>query len=109
MPKPPIDLPIEHYKKLVFYLKAFVPDSKVLAFGSRVNGTAQELSDIDLVLINPNDPAQATGELSRLRSALQESDLPYLVDIHDWSELPEQFKHTIESKHVQLLPLAAKE
>lgn len=95
-------LPEKHRKKLIFFLRALVPSAKVLVFGSRVNGTAQELSDIDLALVNSKNPEEPVEGLDRLKSALQESDIPYLVDLYDWSELPAHFKERILENCVEL-------
>ena len=39
-------------------LRAYVPDRRVAAFGSRVQGTAKEFSDLDLVLLS-DEPVAA--------------------------------------------------
>jgi len=69
-----------------------VPDAEVLAFGSRVNGTAHEASDLDLVIRYPENPDQPNPHLSNLREALEKSRLPILVDILDWTGIPEEFR-----------------
>lgn len=80
-------------------LKQYVPNSIVWAFGSRVKGTAHEGSDLDLVIINPADERILQENLSEMREALSESDLPFLVDVLDWAEIPEKFREEIKKHH----------
>ncbi len=78
-------------------LQQFLPNTLVWAFGSRVKFTAKPTSDLDLVaFINE---AQKMN-FSLLKDALAESDLPFRVDLHDWNEIPENFKRNIESSFV---------
>ena len=76
-------------------LAAHLPDAEVLAFGSRVRGTAHEGSDLDLVLRNPADLSLPQPDLFPLREALSESNLPILVDLLDWARIPESFRREI--------------
>lgn len=72
-------------------LAEHLPDAEVWAYGSRVNGTAHEGSDLDLVVRNPADLSRPLHDLSALREALSESDLPILVDVVDWARIPRNF------------------
>ena len=38
--------------------------------------------------------------LSALRTALQDSNVPILVQVHDWALLPEAFHNEIEREHI---------
>ena len=83
-------------------LRSHVPHATVWAYGSRVTGSAQECSDLDLVLRHPADPAQEITGWCELKEALEESRLPMLVDIHLWSRLPTSFHPEIERAYVVL-------
>ncbi len=76
---------------------------EVWAYGSRVSGGAHEGSDLDLVLRNPEKLDAPHKNLHRLRDALTESDLPILVEVLDWAQLPEPFRREIERRHVVLI------
>ena len=76
-------------------LALHLPDAEVWAYGSRVNGTAHEGSDLDLVARNPVDLNLRQSSLSDLREAFSESDLPILVDILDWALIPESFHQEV--------------
>ena len=90
-----LDLPREWLEVVQRLVDAHLPDAEVLAFGSRVNGTSHQGSDLDLVTRNPIDPTLYQPGLSGLREALSESNLPILVDILDWARLPESFQQEI--------------
>ena len=68
----------------------------VWAYGSRVNGTNHEGSDLDLVLRSPELPASTAA---RFREALPESNPPIFVDVHDWALLPASFHPRILSRY----------
>jgi uncharacterized protein len=77
-----------------------VPELTVYAFGSRVNGNARKTSDLDLVLINQN--ALEINKLIELKDAFRESDLPFKVDLVEWSNISESFKEIIKRNYVLL-------
>ncbi len=81
-------------------LARHVPKAEVWAFGSRVNGRAHQGSDLDLVLRNPQDLAQETEGRLDLYEALQQSALPMLVEVHDWTQLPAAFHEEIDRCYV---------
>ena len=92
---------------LVDLLQQHVPSAEVWAFGSRLEGTWHEGSDLDLVLRNPRDPSLPLEDWSSLVTALQESRLPILVDLHEWSRLPDSFQQKIQRHHAVLKPASA--
>lgn len=93
-------------------LSAFISDRSVVAFGSRVQGTAKEFSDLDLVVLG--DEPVAPDVLSELRYAFAESDLSISVDVLEWASLSPSFRRVIERTPVEIVqeptvstPLAA--
>ena len=74
-------------------LKRRLPGHEVRAFGSRTTGRAKRYSDLDLVVMT--DTVLPERELSELRADLEESDLPFRVDIVAWGELPEAIRTQI--------------
>ena len=76
-------------------LTVHLPDAEVWAYGSRVQGTGHDGSDLDLVVRNPSDLSQPQTDLFSLQEALSESDLPILVDVLDWARIPESFRRVI--------------
>ena len=73
---------------------------KVLIFGSRTTGKARKYSDIDLALVGPTSvPFRMRGLLAE---ALEESNLPYTVDIVDFLTASERMKQAIQQDGVEL-------
>ncbi|MBU1121403.1 MAG: nucleotidyltransferase domain-containing protein [Candidatus Omnitrophica bacterium] len=75
-------------------LEKYILNWEVRAFGSRVNGTAKEYSDLDLVIVGKEKLPKKT--LYILREEFQESDLPFRVEIMDWQTISDEFKKIIE-------------
>ena len=100
-----IDITPEQRKALEGLLQRFIPGVPVWAYGSRVKGTARANSDLDLVAFAA--PAQRPL-VSELQEALAESNIPFLVDLHVWADVPERFHEIIRQEYVVLNgPLSA--
>ena len=102
---PPLDpsclrLAPTHLHTLQALLARYAPSAVAWAYSSRVTGGAHEGSDLDLALRNSTDPAQPVEGWLELKTALQESDLPILVDVHLWAYLPDAFHRVIEQGYV---------
>ena len=98
-----LQLRAQDRKEVERILNQFVPNEEVWAYGSRVDGSGHELSDLDLVIRHPADLKQKqAGFLEELKEAFSESNLPFLVDVHDWARLPAAFWANIEAQHVVL-------
>jgi predicted nucleotidyltransferase len=96
-----LDIKTEH-KKIVSDLleKHLPPSTTIWVFGSRAKGTAKKYSDLDLA-IQTNSPL-SSNILANLKFDLEESDLPYKVDIVDWNTLSDSFKKHIEHDRILL-------
>ena len=80
-------------------LRTHVPGLEVWAFGSRVHGeNLKPFSDLDLVVISPGPPASL--KMLDLKEAFMESDLPFKVDLLDWSILDESFRKKIAQSYL---------
>lgn len=102
---PLIDIRPDHWKIVRDILRKHVPDCEVWAFGSRAKRTAKSYSDLDLAII-------ADAPLSlRVRGALaedfSESNLPFRVDVIDWTGTNEAFRRIIEKDKVVVQPVGA--
>lgn len=97
---PTLDLPPRYLALLRQLLESHLPDAEVWAYGSRVAGDGHETSDLDIVLRNPDDLKQSSENLPDFIEALQQSLIPFMVDVHDWAYLPEAFHQEIERCHV---------
>ena len=98
-----LHLPPRHRKGIVALLHKHLPGVEVWAYGSRVNGQSHNGSDLDLVLRGPQLAEIDTSRLADFIEALQDSTIPFLVEVRDWARLPESFHHEIEREHVALV------
>ena len=98
-----LDLPRRYRDQIEALLREHVPGVAVWAYGSRVNGQSHEASDLDLVLRGPDLKRISSGQLTDLTEALEQSNVPILVQIHDWARLPESFHREIEQEYVVLV------
>ncbi len=79
-----------------------VPGREVRAFGSRVAGTARPWSDLDLVVMGAEPlPDQV---LAHLRADLEDSDLPFRVDLLEARDLPEAWLPGLWERAVPVFP-----
>lgn len=94
-----LDLPLRYRRMVEALLHEYIPEAEVWAFGSRVSGENHEGSDLDLALRSPTlEPLGAA--YTDLVEAFRESNLPILVQSHDWATLPESFRSEIARRHV---------
>ena len=78
-------------------LAEYVGGCEVRAFGSRVNGSPQEYSDLDVAVVAPNKINRRSKML--LREAFEESDLPFRVDVIDYNAASDEFRAIIDAKY----------
>lgn len=94
---PPIDLRPDHMEMVREVLRSYVPGREVRAYGSRAQWSAHDSSDLDLVVMS--ESLLDNVVLGSLRGAFEESDLPFRVDVFDWSALPKSFHAEIEREY----------
>ena len=92
-----IDVPGNHLETVRKILAAHVPGREVRAFGSRVTGTANSTSDLDLAVMGKGRLDRRTKVL--LREAFEESNLPFRVDVLDYNAISVQFKTIVDTKY----------
>ncbi len=90
----------EHLIWVKTILKQQIPDLTVLAFGSRVKGTARAYSDLDLAIMTQT-PLRI-DQYSALKYAFSESNLPFQVDIVDWASISDEFKTIIQKEAIEI-------
>lgn len=96
-----IDLTPQEFAVVRDILAHHLPGVEVRAFGSRVNATAGKTSDLDLALMT--DRPLSLASIGRLRDAFSESDLPFRVDLIDWSAIGEEFREVIRESSEALV------
>ena len=97
-----LDLPDRYRRQLEALLAEHVPDAEAWAYGSRVNGRSHPASDLDLVLRGPGLERIPASQLAELEEAIEQSNIPILIQTHDWARLPTSFHKEIEQQYVVL-------
>lgn len=95
-----IDLDSESLDFIKSVLQKNFPGIQIRAFGSRINGTAEKFSDLDLVIMS--ELPQEQDKLFRVKSEFSESDLPIIIDLLDWAAISESFRDIIQRNSVIL-------
>ncbi len=72
---------------------------EIWAYGSRVNNTAHDTSDLDLVLRTQNLKPYPYDEYILLKQKITESNIPILIDLKDWNSLPNSFHNEIVKQY----------
>jgi len=91
----------KHLEAFVNLITIYLPLEEVWAYGSRINGSSHDTSDLDIVIRHPaNLDARQTKAIRDLRTALRESNIPLVVDVLDWATLPVTFKESIAQQHI---------
>ena len=101
-----VDLNPNHLATVEAILAEHVPECEVRAFGSRATWTARDYSDLDLAVVGEGPLDWQT--LSRLKEALEESDLPMRVDVLDWHATSESFRKVMAREYVVVQKAAKK-
>ena len=69
--------------------------AQIWAFGSRVNGDAHDMSDLDLVIVPNDEKTLDSLELMDFKENLQNSNIPILIQVMDWNIIPKSFHENI--------------
>jgi len=96
---PEIDITPEQREVLLALLQRHIPGVPAWAYGSRVKHRARPNSDLDLVVFTT--PAQRP-QVMELKEALDESNIPFRVDLHIWDDVPERFHEIIRNEYLML-------
>ena len=86
---------LERVREIIFQVLGD-HDVRVYLFGSSVTGRVRRSSDIDIAI----DPLRALPSvlLAELRERLEESEIPYDVDIVDLSAAPPEIRARVEQE-----------
>ncbi|WP_457743859.1 nucleotidyltransferase domain-containing protein [Sulfurimonas sp.] len=66
---------------------------QVLAYGSRVDGTAHDMSDLDLAI--KADKKIDIEKFNSLKKMFQDSNIPILIQVIDYNRVPNYFHKNI--------------
>src|SRR6218665_68314 len=93
-----LDVRADHLELVQRILQQHVPDAEVWAFGSRAQWLGPEPSDPRLC--TRAAVALSFEQMGLLREAFEESNLPYKVDVVDWTMASAAFREIIERDRV---------
>ena len=91
-----INLKEKHLQILLQIFEDYCPKAEIWAYGSRVHGDSHSGSDLDLVV--------KSFKLWELRELCRESNIPCLIDLHAYAELPQSFQQEILRNYVVIFP-----
>ncbi len=88
-----INMNAEELKNVKDILEKYIPKYKVVVFGSRLGGKVKPFSDLDLAIMN--DVPLDFSDYVDLKNAFEDSDLSIKIDVVEWANLTDAFKHII--------------
>ncbi len=92
----------KYLKELINIFENYCPRAEIWAYGSRLNGEAHEGSDLDLVVKDFNDKE---CNIFDLRQILNDSNIPFLMDIFELDKLPASFQEEIKKNYLIIFPV----
>lgn len=95
----------KYLKELLDIIQENIPDLEVRVFGSRAkNGEVRESSDIDLLVRDTEGKRIDVMQWSGFKEALDDSSIPYVVDVLDWYFLAQEFINDIGEDYIIISP-----
>jgi len=84
-------------------IKSILQDNnlKIFVFGSRAKGNARQYSDLDIGLRSSNYKIDLK-KLSKIELSLEDTTIPYKVDVVDLNNISDSFKSHIEHDLVEI-------
>lgn len=97
-----IGLTDDEKETVLSIIKRHIPaDTEVFFFGSRVDNTANPASDLDVLLKNEDPIALST--MSQIKEELEQSDLPFKVDLIDYHQFTKKMLKNISRSLVRVV------
>ena len=87
----------EHLKMLKDIFAKYCPKAEIWAYGSRIKGDSHDGSDLDMVVKSFNDE---TKNITELRQMLNDSNIPFLMDVTEFDKLPKSFQTEILKEYL---------
>ena len=89
-----MDNALERYKNIIIpIIIRYVPDAKIILYGSRARGDAKQGSDIDIALDMKEKIDRSL--LNKILQDLEESRLPICFDIVDFAKISQDMQKEI--------------
>ena len=94
-----VNLENKYIKLLKEIISKYLVNYQLYLYGSRAKGTARRFSDVDIAI---NSLELNSLILSKIKFDIEESTIPYSVDILDYNCISDDFKNIISSSLIQL-------
>lgn len=95
--KKTIDITSDQMATLRILLSRHLPATETWVYGSRIMGKSHPGSDLDMVVFANPEQERAVSDF---RESLEESNLPFRVDLFVWDAVPQSFREQIAREHV---------
>ncbi len=92
----------KYLNELQNIFKSYCPCAEIWVYGSRLNGGAHAGSDLDLAVKNFNSE---NCNIFDLKQILNNSSIPFLIDIFEFDKLPSNFQDEIKKNHAIIFPV----
>jgi uncharacterized protein len=86
--------------KKILFSKLDQTKDKVFIFGSWAIGNNRKFSDIDIGIESKNP--KIDNLINHLKEDLEESDIPYMIDLVNFKDTTKQFKQVAKQKIISL-------
>lgn len=96
-----LNLNQEYYDILVTIFNSYCPKAQIWAYGSRTKDSAHSGSDLDLTVKRFNEDGKS---LCKLKELLDNSNIPFLIDINEFEKLPQVMQDEIGKSYVEIFP-----
>lgn len=96
-----VNLEQKYYNILVNVFNSYCPKAQIWAYGGRVKDSSHSGSDLDLTVRSFNETGKRLCELKEL---LNNSNIPFLIDINEFEKLSGSMQKEIEKNYVEIFP-----
>lgn len=92
----------KHLEEMERIFGEYCPNAEIWAFGSRIKNESHSGSDLDLTVKSFHEENKTVSEL---RELLNDSDIPFLIEILDFGKIPKSFQDEILKDYVRIFPV----
>lgn len=85
--------------KIIYVIKAVIPDAKVFLYGSQARNDAKSKSDIDIAIQSKNKISRF--DIGEIKDMLDASNILNSIDIVDLDSVDEEFKNEISKEMIE--------
>lgn len=100
-----LDVPEKYLDELINIFQSYCQKAEIWAYGSRIKNDSHSGSDLDFAVKSFHDDNKYFYEL---RELLNDSDVPFLIDIHEFDRLLEYFQEEILKDYIVFFPVGRK-